>query len=33
LLRIVHEWLIAFPEAGSEDLGQVVQHIRAQRQA
>jgi len=33
LLRIVHDWLVAFPEAGSEDLGQVVRHIRAQRQA
>jgi 3-hydroxyisobutyrate dehydrogenase len=33
LLRTVHDWLIAFPEAGSEDLGQVVRHIRAQRQA
>ena len=33
LLRIVHDWLIAFPEAGSEDLGQIVRHIRAQRQA
>ncbi|HTQ94276.1 MAG TPA: hypothetical protein VMK84_32770, partial [Streptosporangiaceae bacterium] len=33
LLRSVHDWLIAFPEAGSEDLGQIVRHIRAQRQA
>jgi 3-hydroxyisobutyrate dehydrogenase len=33
LLRTVHDWLIAFPEARSEDLGQIVQHIRAQRQA
>jgi 3-hydroxyisobutyrate dehydrogenase-like beta-hydroxyacid dehydrogenase len=33
LLRTVHDWLIAFPEAGSEDLGQVVRHIRARRQA
>jgi 3-hydroxyisobutyrate dehydrogenase-like beta-hydroxyacid dehydrogenase len=32
LLRIVHDWLIAFPNAGSEDLGQIVRHIRAQRQ-
>ena len=32
LLRIVHDWLIAFPDAGSEDLGQIVRHIRAQRQ-
>jgi 3-hydroxyisobutyrate dehydrogenase len=33
VLRIVHDWLVAFPEAGSEDLGQVVRHIRARRQA
>jgi hypothetical protein len=33
MLRIVHDWLIAFPSAGSEDLGQIVRHIRAQRQA
>jgi len=33
LLRAVHDWLVAFPEAGSEDLGQVVRHIRDQRQA
>lgn len=32
LLRIVHDWLIAFPDAGSEDLGQIVRHIRAQQQ-
>jgi 3-hydroxyisobutyrate dehydrogenase len=29
LLRSVHDWLTAFPEAGSEDLGQIVGHIRA----
>jgi 3-hydroxyisobutyrate dehydrogenase-like beta-hydroxyacid dehydrogenase len=33
LLRIVHDWLIAFPEVESEDLGQIVRHIRAQLQA
>jgi hypothetical protein len=33
LLRTVHDWLIAFPDAESEDLGQIVRHIRAQRQA
>ena len=33
LLRIVHDWLVAFPDAGSEDLGQIVRHIRAQQQA
>jgi 3-hydroxyisobutyrate dehydrogenase len=31
LLRSVHDRLIAFPDAGSEDLGQIVRHIRAQR--
>ena len=33
LLRIVHDQLTAFPEASSEDLGQIVRHIRDRRQA
>src|SRR2546429_506086 len=33
LLRTVHDQLIAFPEAGSEDLSQIVRHLPAPRQA